>query len=195
MAIIGPVDEHCHREEPAMSAVISPQETHEAADRAAVEAVIHATAAAWNSQNYASVLDLWDPAEPLPFYLAEEQDDWFIGWEKLRNYLAPGKPNPAVQGIREEMSQLHVKFIATDLALVAWWLHFEMKIIGRKPIGEDIRVSAVLRRTEAGWRYIHWAESPLTAPMYLSRLMERDVDQAKFQACHERAMARWPSKY
>jgi hypothetical protein len=30
--------------------------------------------------------------------------------------------------------------------------------------------------------------------MYLSKLMERDVDQEKFQVCHERSMARWRTK-
>lgn len=161
------------------------------AAHAEVEAVIHATADAWNSQDFSRVLELWDPAEPAPFYLAEEQDDWFIGWEPLRAYLAPPAPSPAVQGVREEMRDIHVKLIAPDLALAAWWLHFEMKIIGRPPIGEEVRVSAVLRRTAAGWRYIHWAESPMTGVMYLQKLMQRDVDQEKFRACHERSMQRW----
>ena len=160
-------------------------------ERAEVEALIHATAEAWNSQDFSRVLDLWDPAEPTPFYLAEEQNDWFIGWEPLRSYLAPAKPSPAVQGIREEMRDIHVKFPAPGIALVAWWMHFEMKIIGRNPIGEEVRVSAVLRRTPAGWRYIHWAESPMTGTMYTQKLMERDVDQEKFRACHELSMERW----
>jgi len=162
-------------------------------ETAAVRAIIHATAEAWNSQDFSKVLELWDPAEATPFYLAEEQDDWFIGWDPLKNYLAPAQPSPAVQGIREEMRDIMVKLIAPELAIAAWWMHFEMIFIGRKPIGEDIRVSAVLRRTNAGWRYIHWAESPMTAPMYLMKLMERDVDHAKFAGCHERAMQRWQS--
>lgn len=166
----------------------------EAAARAEVEAVIHATAEAWNSQDFRNVLALWDPDEPVPFYLAEEQEDWFVGWEPLRGYLAPQKPSPAVQGIREEMRDIHVKFPAPGLALAAWNMHFEMKIIGRKPIGEEVRVSAVLRRTAAGWRYIHWAESPMTGSMYLMKLMERDVDEAKFAPCHERSMQRWQKK-
>ena len=157
---------------------------------AAVAAVIHATAERWNSQDYASVLELWDPDEPTPYYLAEEQNDWFIGWAPLKGYLAPPKPSPAVQGIREEMRDIHVKQIAPDLAIAAWWLHFEMKIIGRKPIGEEVRVSAVLRKSARGWRYIHWAESPMTGVMYLQKLMERDVDHAKFQPLHELAMIR-----
>jgi ketosteroid isomerase-like protein len=162
----------------------------DAATRAEIEAVIHATAEAWNSQDFRNVLALWDPDEPVPYYLAEEQDDWFIGWDALRGYLAPAKPSPAVQGIREEMRDIHVKQIGPDLAVAAWSMHFEMKIIGRKPIGEEVRVSAVLRRTAAGWRYIHWAESPMTGVMYMQKLMERDVDQEKFQVCHERSMQR-----
>jgi hypothetical protein len=65
-----------------------------------------------------------------------------------------------------------------------------MKIIGRKPIGEEVRVSAVLRRTAAGWRYIHWAESPMTGVMYFTKLMERDVDQEKFAEVHSRSLKR-----
>jgi hypothetical protein len=54
-------------------------------------------------------------------------------------------------------------------------MHFDMKIIGSKPIGDDVRVSAVLRNTPDGWRYIHWAESPKTAMVYIEDLYEKDV--------------------
>lgn len=169
------------------------QESPAPADElAAVAAVIHATAERWNSQDFASVLELWDPDEPTPFYLAEEQRGWFIGWEPLRAYLDPPRPSPAVQGIREEMRNIQVKIVAPGMAVAAWEMHFEMKIIGRPPIGEEVRVSAVLRRTPAGWRYIHWAESPMTASMYLQTLMEKEVDQDKFAQVHARAMARQP---
>ena len=162
--------------------------------RREVEAVIHETAERWNSQHFATVLGLWDPDEALPFYLAEEQDNWFIGWTALRGYLDPPRPSPAVQGIREEMRNIHVKQIAPDLVVVAWEMHFEMKMIGCKPIGEEVRVSAVLRHKPEGWRYIHWAESPMTAMMYLQKFYERDVDQEKFAVSHARAMERHNQK-
>lgn len=158
--------------------------------QAEIEAVIHETAERWNSQDFASVLELWDPDEAVPFYLAEEQRQWFIGWASLKAYLDPPKPTPVVQGIREEMRNIHVKQIAPDLVIAAWEMHFEMKIIGRQPIGEEGRVSAVLRKTPKGWRYIHWAESPMTAGMYLQTLMEKEVDQEKFKVVHARSMAR-----
>ena len=142
---------------------------------AGVTAVIEETAERWNSQDYSSVLGLWDPNEPYPTYLAEEQAQWFIGWERLREYLDPPRPNPIVEAIREEMYNIKVKQIAPDLAVAVWEMHFEMKTIGSNPIGEEVRVSAVLRNTPDGWRYIHWAESPKTAMVYIEDLYEKDV--------------------
>lgn len=141
-----------------------------------VRAVVHETAERWNSQDFSTVLELWDPDEPFPTYLAEEQAQWFIGWDRLREYLDPPRPNPAVEAIREEMSDIRVKQIAPDLAIAVWYMHFEMKVIASNPIGEDIRVSAVLRNTPDGWRYIHWAESPKTAMVYIEDLFEKDVE-------------------
>ncbi|MBT4739180.1 MAG: SnoaL-like domain-containing protein [Rhodospirillaceae bacterium] len=171
----------------AMMASISPASANEDID--AVKAVIHETAERWNSQDFSSVLGLWDSAEEVPFYLAEEQDDWFIGWEPLRAYLDPPRPSPVVEGIREEMYDISVKLIAEDLAIAAWHMHFEMKMRGKDPIGEDVRVSAVFRKTEAGWRYIHWAESPMTALAYMDRLFQQDVDHEKLDVILERARA------
>ena len=156
-------------------------------DIAAVRAVVHETAERWNSQDYRTVLELWDQDEEVPFYLAEEQDGWFIGWEPLRAYLAPPLPSPVMEGLREEMYDISVKLIADDLAIAAWHMHFEMKMRGRPPIGEDVRVSAVFRKKPEGWRYIHWAESPMTALVYIEKLFQRDVDHEKFAPLPERS--------
>ncbi len=158
--------------------------------RAEVEAIIHATAERWNSQDFATVLELWDADEPMPFYLAEEQDGWFIGQEALRAYLAPAKRAPMLIAIREEMHGIHVNQIGPGLAMAAWVMHFEMSIGHGKPIGEDVRVSAVLRHTNEGWRYIQWAESPMTATLYLRKLLEGNVDKEKFETVYQRAQAR-----
>ncbi len=153
----------------------------------AIQALVHATAERWNSQDYRTVLELWDPDEEVPFYLAEEQDGWFIGWEPLKAYLSPPLPSPVMEGLREEMRDISVKLIADDLAIAAWYMHFEMKMRGRPPIGEDVRVSAVMRKKPEGWRYIHWAESPMTAMVYIEKLFQRDVDHEKFAPLIERS--------
>ena len=153
---------------------------------AEVRELVHETAERWNSQDFSTVLGLWDEDQTVPFYLAEEQDDWFTSWETLRSYLDPPRPNTMIEGLREEMYAIHVKQIAPDLAIAAWHMHFEMKFRGRPAIGEDVRVSAVLRRKPEGWRYIHWAESPMTTLSYIDKLFERDVDHDKFNVVLER---------
>ena len=158
-------------------------------DIAAIEAFIHHTAEVWNTQDFRKVLDLWDPDEEVPFYLAEEQERWFLGWEPLRAYLAPPLPNPVLEALREEMYDISVKLIADDLAIAVWYMHFEMKMRGRSPLGEEIRMSAVLRKKPEGWRFIHWAESPLTPTAYIDKLREKEVDYEKFTPMLERGRA------
>jgi len=140
-----------------------------------VLATLMETEKRWNSQDFASLLELWDDADAFPTYLAEEQAQWFVGRDRLTRYLDPPRPNPAIEAIREQYSGIQIKQIAPDLAIAIWYMHFEMKVIGTRPIGEDIRVSAVLRNTADGWRYIHWAESPKSGLVYIRDLFEQDV--------------------
>ena len=137
--------------------------------------LIHETARRWNSQDYSTVLELWDPDEPMPMYLAEEQAGWFIGHDRLRAYLDPARPDPGLEALREKMYDIHVNSIAPDLAIAVWYMHFEMKRRHSNPMGEDVRVSAVFRNTPAGWRYIYWAESPKTATIYMKDLMQKNL--------------------
>jgi len=141
----------------------------------AVQEVVYDTARRWNSQDFATLLELWDPNEEFPTYLAEEQAQWFVGWPRLREYLDPPRPNPAVEAIRETMYDIQVKEIGPGLAIAIWEMDFEMKVIASNPIHERVRVSAVLRETDNGWKYIHWAESPQTAMVYIENLYEKEI--------------------
>lgn len=143
--------------------------------RDGVIATVQEAANRWNSQDYGTLLGLWDPAEKYPTYLAEEQAEWFVGWDRLRAYLDPPRPIPIIEAVRMFAEDIRVKQIAPDLAVGIWNWHFEMKTIGSHPIGEDVRVSGVFRNTKEGWRFIHYAESPKSAPVYLEDLMEKEV--------------------
>ena len=156
--------------------------------KAGVVATLMEAEKRWNSQDFATLLELWDDKDSFPTYLAEEQSQWFVGWPRLNGYLNPPKANPAIEAIREEYSGIQVKQIAPDLAIAIWYMHFEMKVIASKPIGEDIRVSAVLRKKDDGWKFIHWAESPKTAMVYIEDLFEKDVAPG-WDAFYEQAQA------
>jgi hypothetical protein len=129
----------------------------------------------WNSQDFATILELWDEDQEVPTYIAEEQAQWFVGWERLRGYLDPPRPNPAIEALRMDYYDIQVKQIAPDLAIAIWYLHFEMKVIASNPIGEEVRASGVFRKKDDGWKWIHYAESPITAGVFLENLMETQV--------------------
>lgn len=159
---------------------------------AAVTAVVHGTAERWNSQDFSRVLEMWDKNEKYPFYLAEEQAGWFVGWDQVNAYLDPPKQSPFVEAIRLEMRDVQVKQIAPDLAIAIWYMHFEMKTLGSNPIGEEVRASGVFRNTDEGWRFIHYAESPKTAMVYIEDLFEKDVEPGwdeYFKGAQERKQA------
>ncbi len=142
---------------------------------AELEDVVMEMAEGWNSQDKRKVFALWDQDEEVPFYLAEEQLDWFIGWEALRNYMVPERPSPLVDVLRMQPTNVRAKKIVDDLAIAVWDLHFEMKMVGGKPIGEDVRVAGVFRLKEEGWRFIYYAESPKTPKVYIEELFQKDV--------------------
>jgi len=142
---------------------------------AGVIATLMETQDRWNSQDFATILELWDEDQAFPTYIAEEQAQWFVGWERLREYLDPPRPNPAIEALRLFYYDIQVKQIAPDLAIAIWYLHFEMKVIASKPIGEEVRASGVFRKTDDGWKWIHYAESPITAAVFLENLMETQV--------------------
>ena len=142
---------------------------------AGVKATLMATQEGWNSQDFATILDLWDEDQEFPTYIAEEQGQWFVGWDRLRGYLDPPRPNPAIEAMRLFYYDIQVKQIAPDLAIAIWYLHFEMKAIASNPIGEEVRASGVFRKKDDGWKWIHYAESPKTAAVFLEDLLETQV--------------------
>lgn len=142
---------------------------------AGVRATLAATQEGWNSQDFATILDLWDEEEAFPTYIAEEQGQWFVGWDRLRGYLDPPRPNPAIEAMRLYYYDIQVKQVALDIAIAIWDMHFEMKVIGSNPIGEEGRASGVFRKKDDGWKWIHYAESPKVAPVFLEDLMEKQV--------------------
>ena len=74
-----------------------------------VIATIMATENHWNTQDYGRILELWDENEAFPTYIAEEQGQWFVGWDRLRGYLDPPRPNPAIEALRMDFYDIQVK--------------------------------------------------------------------------------------
>ncbi len=145
--------------------------------------------AIWNSQDLARLKELWDPDDPNPFYLAEEQADWRLGWEAVEKYWVPKPGSSNLDSIMMAYRDFHVKRIAPDLAICACWVRHDMKMKGPyKPTGGDARVMGVFRKKPGGWRFIAYMEGPLSPALYMMKLYELNVSP-EFEEFNRRAVA------
>jgi hypothetical protein len=144
---------------------------------AEIEALLRETEAAWDSQDTTRWRDLWDTDDAEPFYLAGEQENWFIGWDAVNAYLVPKPGAKAItEDIRVRFYDIHVRLLAPDLAFAGYWMRTDMKLTFQpKPFGSDNRVSAVFRRKPEGWRYVCYTEAFQTPSIYMQKLFEKDI--------------------
>jgi len=124
----------------------------------------------WDLQDPSKLAELWDQDDDQPFYLAEEQDEWRIGWQQVMGYFDPPGES-TTDSIRMRFDGVQARWLSDDLAFAKFWIRFDTKMqFLPTPIGTDARASAIFRKTDAGWRLITWAESPGSPILYIARL-------------------------
>lgn len=160
--------------------------------KAEIEAVIHDMAGRWAADTWTSIPDdLWDPDEPTPMYLAEEQAGWLIGWDQVRGYFNP--QGGFMEAASYEASNIQVRQIADDLAVATWNIYWQMKGRRMAPIGERLRANGIFRRTGAGWKFIHYGEAPKSPSVYMQDLYAGQVSP-EFKARVERLQGGKPAR-
>ena len=181
-----------------------------------IEQVFRDAESIWDSQEYGNLKTLWDEKDPYPFYLAEEQANWKIGWHALKTYWEPIPGKRMIEAIRMRFYDIKIKELSQDLVFIGGWVRHDMKIRGpMKAWGGDARMSAVLRKKEAGWKFVAYTEShrtPLTYMMdlykkqpsipivrtivqrFMTRLYEKNV-HPEFAAFHKNIMETEKTEY
>lgn len=155
-----------------------------------LEALFRAYEDLWDKQDASEVIALWDQDDPEPFYLAEEQDDWRVGWDKLKEYWGPPGRNKTSEAMRMRFHGIQAKYLASDLAFASFWIRFDTKMnFLPKPIGNDSRASAVFRKKLEGWRLVAWTEAPQSPIVYVQKLYEMNV-HPEFAAFREAVTAK-----
>jgi hypothetical protein len=140
---------------------------------AEIDAALNNYEALWDRQNAAELIEMWDTDDDQPFYLAEEQDEWRIGWEQVKGYFDPPGES-TVDAIRMRFDGVQARWLADDLAFAKFWIRFDTKMqFLPGPIGTDARASAIFRKTDPGWRLITWAESPQSPILYVQKLYKQ----------------------
>jgi len=122
-------------------------------------------AAAYNRQDYAALLGMWDQEDADAFYMAEEIDPPLHGWKSIRAYFArPG----VLDGIRNEYSNVRAHYVAPGVVVATYRLRFDIKVKGMAPLSSFDRVVALFRRRNDEWKMIAYAEAP-QAPLTMIR--------------------------
>ncbi len=140
---------------------------------AEIDAFLDEYEALWDRQDPAGLIALWDQADDEPFYLAEEQNEWRIGWNQVKNYWDPPGPSSSA-AVRMRFDGVQARWLSEDLAFAKFWIRFDTKMnFMPEPFGTDARASAVLRKTDQGWRLVTWAESPTSPILYIASLYKQ----------------------
>lgn len=154
-----------------------------------IEALLRETEAIWDSQDTARLRELWDTDDVEPYYLAGEQENWFIGWDAIDAYLAPPRGAPKItQAIRVRFYDVRARWLAPDLAFAAYWMRTDMKLVFQaKPFGSDNRVASVFRKKPEGWKYVCYTEAFQTPNLYIQKLYEKDISP-EYEAFYNQMM-------
>lgn len=140
-----------------------------------IDALLTHYYAHFSAMDFAAARSVWDSAEPHPCYLAEEIDDFLRDWPAIEAYWASSQAT--MSKLQSRHWALRAQQIAADLATATWRLHWNAQIIGQdKPVGGEVRATAVLRRRTEGWRLFHYVEAPLAPILYIRQLYQDQVD-------------------
>lgn len=108
------------------------------------------------------IASVWDTEHEPLIYAAQEMKEPTYGWPAIRRYMA-ALPEHLEKVLSKEVKDVRIDILG-DAALAFFTSHSRVKLRGRPGLHEPtFRVSMIFRRTEAGWRAIHFHESSLSA--------------------------------
>jgi hypothetical protein len=129
----------------------------------------------WNSQNYGTLAELWDRDDPAPFYRAMEREQPTATWPELERYWSPVPGRRVIDGLWNIYSNLRVKAVGPDVAVVLFDLEWDIKPPRVKPMSGTDPGLAVLRRRPAGWRMVAYVEACMHAAGHVRVQSEQNV--------------------
>ena len=114
--------------------------------------------------NFANRKALWDSDEDTPILCPEESPEPLIGWAALDAYWSQSRET--MSSLESKATNIRIRLVNDKIALATYQTRWIATLtqaghIPEKPIAADVRMTAVLRKTESGWRYIHLMEGPV----------------------------------
>ncbi|HJP03926.1 MAG: nuclear transport factor 2 family protein [Gammaproteobacteria bacterium] len=143
----------------------------------------------YNNQNYRALKSMWyDDGNPI--YMAEEVPFPLYGKQRLDNYLNPVPGKKILEGIDNRYSEVRAKYLTPDIAVATYRIDYDLKLVGRAPMGGWDRIMAVFRKADGEWKLTAYAEAPM-GPMTMARKQmkaipaQTDAEKAAYETTTE----------
>ncbi len=126
---------------------------------------------AWSERDASGIRAWWDMDDEECSYLPAESERRLIGPESVTEFIS--STIEAFQTIRMRPRSIHPRRLNDRLGCLFAELDWGfLRDPAAEPMGGSVRISGVLRRTEAGWRLCHYAEAPLAPLVELRRFYQ-----------------------
>lgn len=137
--------------------------------------LIQETKRIWDTQNYSDLKSLWDPDDNNPLYVPEEKVDFPTDWNSLERYWNPVPGKKILDGIRNDYSNIKIKLISKEVAIIIMDLNYDLKVINSQPLSGFDRIMCVVVKKNGYWKYSAYIEAPMN-PMSQVYLMWKNSD-------------------
>jgi len=137
--------------------------------------LIQETKRIWDTQNYSDLKSLWDPEDNNPLYVPEEKVEFPTDWNSLERYWNPVPGKKILDGIRNDYSNIKIKLISKEVAIIIMDLNYDLKVINSQPLSGFDRIMCVVVKKNGNWKYSAYIEAPMN-PMSQVYLMWKNSD-------------------
>ena len=137
--------------------------------------LIQETKRIWDTQNYSDLKSLWDPEDNNPLYVPEEKVEFPTDWNSLELYWNPVPGKKILDGIRNDYSNIKIKLISREVAIIIMDLNYDLKVINSQPLSGFDRIMCVVVKKNGVWKYSAYIEAPMN-PMSQVYLMWKNSD-------------------
>ena len=137
--------------------------------------LIQETKRIWDTQNYSNLKSLWDTEDNNPLYIPEEKVDFPTDWNSLERYWNPVPGKKILDGIRNDYSNIKIKLISKEVAIILMDLNYDLKVINSQPLSGFDRVMCVVVKKDGDWKYSAYIEAPMN-PMSQVYLMWKNAE-------------------
>ena len=137
--------------------------------------LIQETKRIWDTQNYSNLKSLWDAEDNNPLYIPEEKVDFPTDWNSLERYWNPVPGKKILDGIRNDYSNIKIKLISKEVAIILMDLNYDLKVINSQPLSGFDRIMCVVVKKDGDWKYSAYIEAPMN-PMSQVYLMWKNAE-------------------